>query len=209
MTVITIRGRLAFPSIWAPSSINGGPEKYRARIIIDPADKAQLKLIRQTRSDVAKAKWGAKGEGILRATATDKNKGSFFEQDYVNPDTGDAYDGFEDMFHMSALADVQPTIIDRDRTELTKRDGRPYSGCWCVFKIDIWAQDNTNGKAVRAGLAGIQFLKDGEGFGGGVKAKVEDFEDLSDLGDDDEDEAPKPKKAKARPPVEDDDDDIA
>lgn len=212
--LISIRGRLAFPSLWSPSSINGGPEKYRSRIIVDPADKkfgkAAVALLDETYLAVATEKWGKKGAAILAATKGDKNKGSWFKSDYINPDTGEAYDGFEDMFHLSALADVQPTILDADRTELSKRDGRPYSGCYCVFKVDIWAQDNTNGKAVRAGLAGVQFWQDGDAFGGGVKAKVEDFEDLSDLGDDDGAAEPaqpkaKPKPAKAKPPADEDD----
>lgn len=213
--LISIRGRLAFPSLWTPSSINGGPEKYRARVIIDPNEKAfgkpAVKLLDETYLAVAEAKWQKKGAGILAATKGDKNKGSWFKSDYINPDTGEAYDGFEDMYHLSALADVQPTILDADRTELTKRDGRPYSGCYCVFKLDIWAQDNTNGKAVRAGLAGVQFWKDGDNFGGGVKAKVEDFEDLSDQGDEPEadDEKPAPKaKAKPKPSAADDADDM-
>lgn len=212
MTMITVRGRLAFASIWTPTAFGDSPvEKYRARIIIDPKDTASVKAIRDARKQVAEAKWAKKATGIMSAIAGDRQKDSWFESDYVSQD-GEINDGFEGMFHLSTTSEVQPTIIDRDRTELSRRDGRPYAGCYCVFKVDIWPQDNKNGKAMRAQLAGIQFWKDGDAFGGGVRAKVDDFDDLSDLGEDDEPttERAAPKAAGRKPaPPADDDDDIA
>lgn len=224
MAIIKFRARLAFLHLWTPTQVNGGAFKYRAVALMDPTDKRKLpgapvgleaiKLIRATRIAVAKEKWGKKSDAILEAIKGDKKQDSYWERDKLNGE-GDPYDGCEGMFHMSLLADEQPTILDVDKTELTKKDGKPYGGCWGVVHADIWAQDNSSGKGMRAGLAGLQFWKDSERFGGGAKAKLEDFDDLSDTGEDeeDEDEAPPPKskpKAKARPPVEeDDDDDIA
>lgn len=225
MVEITIRGRLAFPSLWEPSSVNNGPEKYRARIIIDPSDpwgKKAVRAIDAARDEVAKAKWKGKAAGIMEANKGDKNKETWFKSDYRSSE-GEVLDGFEGMYHLSTLSDGQPTIIDADRTELTKRDGRPYSGCYCVFKVDIWPQDNSNGKALRAQLMGVQFWKDGPGFGGGgKKAKADEFEDLSAEDDEDEDtprantsarrprdedeDEPAPKPKKRAPPPEDDDD---
>jgi hypothetical protein len=180
--------RIAFTNaIWAPSSINGGPEKFRLRVMLDPKENADsVKLLRDTRAKVAKERWKGKAEGILETIKGDKNKESYFESDYKNQE-GEVVEGFEGLYHLSTLNDVQPLIIDRDRTELTKRDGRPYSGCYCNVKVDIYAQDNTHGKGMRANLLGIQFLRDGDAFGGGGrKAKVDDFEDLGDQGEDDD-----------------------
>jgi len=42
----------------------------------------------------------------------------------------------------------------------------------------LWAQDNQFGKRVNAELLGVQFVRDGEPFGGGKPATPEDFEDL-------------------------------
>ena len=219
---ITVKARLAFAPPWSPTSVNGGPEKFRARLMFDPkADwgKASIKEIRAARLAVATEKWKtkAKAEAILELIAGDKNKESWFEKDYRTQD-GELIEGFEGMYHLSTLADVQPLMIDRDRTELTKRDGRLYSGCYVVAKLDIWAQKNDHGNGMRATIMGLQFWKDGEAFGGGgQRANAEDFEDLSDLGDDEDapttrrrpaDDEDEPAPRKRRRPVEDDDDDI-
>ncbi|WCD56201.1 hypothetical protein [Caulobacter phage BL94] len=206
MTTIRVKARLAFQPPWKATSINGGPEKFRARLMFDPDTdwgKESIKLIRDTRKAVAKDKWKAKADGILEMNKNDRNKESWFESDYRSQD-GEVVAGFEGMYHLSTLADVMPLIIDKDRTELSRKDGRPYSGCYVIAQVEIWAQDNDSGKAMRAGIQGLQFWKDGDAFGGGGKiAKVDDFEDLSDQGDDDE----APRSSRRPPVVADDDDD--
>jgi len=223
MTEIRVKARLAFQPPFKSKSINNGPEKYRARLMFDPATewgKESIKLIRETRKAVAKERWKAKADGILETIKGDRNKESWFESDYRSSD-GENVDGFEGMFHMSALSETLPLMIDRDRTEVTARDGRFYSGCYVVAKLDIYPQDNEHGKGMRCGLMGLQFWKDGDAFGGGRRASADDFDDLSDTGEEDEDETPRrtaPSRgsegsgagARARrAPVEDDDDDIA
>lgn len=227
MTEIRVKARLAFNPPWEPTSINNGPPKFRARLMFDPDSdwgKESIKIIRATRKEVAvvKFKGKAKAEAILDTIKGDKNKESWFENDYRNQE-GEVTEGFEGMFHLSTLADEQPLMLDRDRAELSKRDGRLYSGCYVVAKIDIWGQDNAHGKGMRATILGLQFWKDGVGFSGAKRAKVDDFEDLGVEDDDDDDavsrasarrpadeddEKPAPKKRRP-PPPEDDDDDVA
>lgn len=222
MVQVTLKGvRLAFADIWQarPPQDGKGEPKFGATFILDPKkDKDAIAEIRKAIKAVAKEKWKAKADNILRVIEGDNQKFCYFEEDNLNAD-GDIVDGFEDMFYLRTKSNIQPTLLDRDRTELTRGDGRPYPGCYVVAKVDIWAQDNTFGKGIRAQVQGIQFFKDGDAFGGGTKSKAEEFEDLSDLGDDDEapkkkrppvddeDEAPvKPKKKQPAPPVDDDDD---
>jgi hypothetical protein len=211
MVQVTLKNvRLSYADIWVPRPPQDGKgdPKYGATFILDPKkDKAMVAEIRAAIKKVAAEKWKAKAPNILKVIDGDKQKFCWFEEDRLSAD-GDIVDGFEDMFYLQSKSPMQPTIIDRDRTELTRKDGRPFSGCYVVAKVDIWAQDNAHGKAIRCQLQGLQFYRDGDNFGGGTRSKVDDFEDLSDLGDD-EDDAPKPSKAKARAPVEDDDDDIA
>ncbi len=223
MVQVTLRGvRLAFADIWQarPPKDGKGEAKFGATFILDPKkDKEAVKEIRAAIQKVAKEKWKQKGARIGALVESDKQKFCWFEEDMVNDD-GDEVPGFEGMFYIRTKSPIQPTLLDRDRTELTRGDGRPYPGCYVVAKIDVWAQDNTHGKAIRAQVQGIQFMKDGEAFGGGTKAKAEEFDDLSDLGEDDdapapkkrrpadEDDEPAPKPKKKRPPVDDDDDDI-
>lgn len=183
MAQIKLKFRMGFPALFEPDRFDEkGKLMYSVKGIILPGS-AEEKLLDATVQEVAKAKWGAKAPAILKAIADDKQKMFFMKKDYCN-ESGDPYDGFEGNYYLTAKNEVQPLIIDKDRTELQKKDGRPYSGCWIVAKIDVYAQDNSFGKGMRASLLGVQFLRDGDAFAGGAKAKVDDFDDLSDTGED-------------------------
>lgn len=188
--------RLSYADLWVPKPpANGqGEAKYGATFIIDPKKNAEeVKAIRAAIKKVAKDKWGGKADNILRVIEGDNQKFCWFEEDKLNAE-GDVVDGFEGKFFLNSKSPIQPGIYDRDTSELTRADGRPYSGCYVVAKVDIWAQDNTHGKGMRCQLKGVQFLKDGDSFGGGTKAKADDFEDLSNLGEDEDDAAPARKR---------------
>lgn len=181
--------RMAFPAIWEPESINGGAPKYGARLIIVPGSENAKKLDAAI-AEAAKLKFKAKADAVMKSIGSDKMKMCYLKSDYAN-DEGDVYDGFEGMYHLSAKADAQPTIIDRDRSRLTQQDGRPYSGCYINAIVEIYGQDNTHGKGMRCGLKGIQFHSDGDAFQGGAPASADDFEDLTDgahADEEDEDE---------------------
>ena len=68
------------------------------------------------------------------------------------------------------------SIFDGDRSILTAKDGRPYSGCYVNAIIDIYAQDNQFGRRINATITGIQYLSKGDAFGAGPPpAKAEEF----------------------------------
>lgn len=184
--------RLAFANaIFRAKSVNDGEARFSALFIIDPS--TQKKLVKEVNAaidEAAEEKWTTRAPKILKALR---------KQDKLclhDGDTKEEYDGFEDMLYVSAASKTAPLILDRDRSPLSERSGRPYSGCYVNAIIDIWAQDSSEyGKRINAGLKGIQFLKDGEPFGGGKPADADDFDDLG-LEDDDDD-------------LDDDDDDLA
>lgn len=183
--------RLAFANaIFRAKAVNDGEPSFSALFIIDPAEQPKLvKQIRKALDDVAEEKWGARASKIMTALK---------KQDKLclhDGDTKEEYDGFEDMLYISARAKVAPLIIDRDRSPLSERSGRPYSGCYVNGIVDIWPQDSSEfGKRINAGLKGIQFVRDGDPFGGGKAAGADDFDDLGldddadDLDDDDADD---------------------
>jgi Protein of unknown function (DUF2815) len=74
------------------------------------------------------------------------------------------------MFFVKANNANRFTVIDGDRTPLTAKDNRPYSGCYVNAIVDIWAQDNQWGRRINATLTGIQFLRHGDAFASGAKA---------------------------------------
>lgn len=170
-----VRG--AFLTLFEAKTVNGeGEPAYSGSFLIDPSTpggKSLVDRINAAIDEVAKAKWGAKAEGIL--TAMRKNNKTALQDGDNKAD----YDGFAGMMFVSTRSKVRPLVIDRDKTPLTAADGRIYSGAYVVAQIELWAQDNSYGKRVNAQLKGVQFFKDGDAFGGGgTPASADDFGDL-------------------------------
>lgn len=168
--------RLAFPNLFEPTTVNGeGKPRYSATLII-PADHPQLAEIRAKQEAVAKDKWRDKAAAILRGLE---------KQDKIalhDGDTKTKYDGFPGNFFISAAAqeNAAPTVIDRDRSPLSSKSGRPYPGCYVNASIELWVQDNVYGQRINAQLRGIQFYRDGDSFSAGRPADADEFEDVAE-----------------------------
>lgn len=176
--------RLAFPALWEAEAYGEGQPMFKARLIVMPGGR-NAKLIDAEYAKLAAAdkNWGAKFDAICKTIATDKKKNNWLKCDYTN-DEGDVYDGFEGMYSLAANNEVQPLIIDLDKSDLTRRDGRPYSGCHVNAQVEPWLQSNKHGKALRCRLKGVQFVRDGDAFQSGAPASKDDFADLSNQGAD-------------------------
>lgn len=80
------------------------------------------------------------------------------------------------LFFVSGTNKSRFTIVDGARAPLVAKDGKPYSGCYVNAIVDIWAQDNKWGRRINCTITGVQFLRDGEAFGGGaMAAAAEEF----------------------------------
>jgi hypothetical protein len=166
--------RLAFPQLFTAQRVNGeGEPAFSASLLLAPTHPA-VAVLEKAFEEVAKEKWGAKAAAVLKAMkATDKVC-------LHDGDTKSNYDGFPGNMFVSARSKVRPTVIDRDRTQLSQEDGKPYSGCYVNASIELWAQDNKFGKRINAQLRGVQFFADGDAFAGGsTPAEAEEFGDLS------------------------------
>lgn len=163
----------------------GSYDRHDCQFIVDPKDKALVKKIDGVIEQVAKEKWKDKADAVL-AKLVKEGSVAFLKADYENKD-GEVYDGFEGMYAVSAHSKKRPLVIDRDKSPLLESDGRPYAGCIVNGQIDIWAQDNVEfGRRINAELTGVQFVRDGEAFGGGAPAKPSDFDEVD--GEDDGDD---------------------
>jgi hypothetical protein len=168
--------RLAFPNLFEPTTVAGeGKPRYSATLLI-PADHPQIEEIRAAQNAIAKEKWRDKAAAIVRGL--DK-------QDKLalhDGDTKSKYDGFPGNFFVSAAAqeNAAPTVIDRDRSPLSAKSGRPYAGCFVNASIELWAQDNNYGQRVNAQLRGIQFYADGDSFSAGRPADADEFEEVTE-----------------------------
>ena len=177
---ITLKNvRLSFPDLFVARPFKpGDAPKFKATFLV-PKGSAQDKELNAAIRAVAKEKWGAKADNILKQITNNPNK--FCYQDGDNKD----YDGYEGHMAFSANNKTRPTVIDRDRTPLTEADGRPYAGCFVNAIVELFTYDNS-GAGMSASLGGVQFLRDGEAFSGGRPAAADDFEDVSDTGADEE-----------------------
>lgn len=177
--------RLSFPALFTPESYEDGPARFGAKFVIDPGS-ANAKKLDEAMLAAAKEKWGGKASQIFDGlTKLGKPKAvevPYVKQPYANR-SGEVYAGFEGKHYLSATNKVRPTVVDRDKTPLTEADGRPYAGCYVNVVLEIWAQDNSYGQALRATLKGVQFFRDGEAFSGGTAASADDF-DAFDSSDD-------------------------
>lgn len=186
MAIIKLHGpRLSFPQLWEGKQVNGeGEFAYSANFLI-PDGSPMIKIADAAIMEAAKEKWKDKAASIVeQLRATDKlclHKGS------TKPD----YDGYPGNYFVSSrrlVKDGRPTVMAANgKTPLAQADGKPYSGCYVVAFLEVWAQNNSFGKRVNATLLGVQFLADGDAFSSGAPpAKPEMFEDLSagaDAGD--------------------------
>lgn len=170
MKVIIKNARLAFPSLFTKDSKF---EKYGAQLLIQP-DSKSVDAVEKAIEEAAKQKWAAKAESNLKAIRAG-NKICMYDGD-VKAD----YAGFEGMTVVSATSNRRPTVVGRDKAPLTEEDGIVYAGCYVNAVVDVWAQDNEWGKRINATLVAVQFVKDGESFGGGAQFSDDDFDDLSE-----------------------------
>jgi hypothetical protein len=172
--------RLSFADLFEARTFQGNDgkdskPKFKGTFLL-PKDDPQNKTIEKTIREVATAKWGAKAEAILKSINGNPNRFC-----YADGDTKE-YDGYAGNMAITANNKVRPLVIDRDKSPLTEKDGRPYSGCYVNAQIEIFAYDNP-GKGISASLSGVQFLRDGEAFSGGRPASVDDFDDVADVGE--------------------------
>lgn len=176
MKVTLTNVRLAFPHLFVPQQGDSGEPKYNAAFILEPGS-ANAKALAAAVEQVAREKWQAKAEQTLTALRK-ADKVAYREHEKTNQ-SGDVYDGFEGKHFIQASDKSRPTVVDRDKTPLTQSDGKPYAGCYVNAIVDVWAQDNQYGKRVNASLKAVQFVKDGDAFGGSAPVSADEFEDLS------------------------------
>jgi hypothetical protein len=176
-TRIKFRARAAFVQLHQPKAFGDSAERFSCSFLFEPGSEAD-KIVRDGITAEAAAKWGAKAPAIVKsAYASDANC-------LHNGDTKAQYTGFEGMMFVSA-----GQTADKGRPDVRNAKGQPvapgeagypYSGCYVVAIVDLWAQDNQYGKKVNASIAAVQFWKDGEAFSGAATPVSDDeFEDLS------------------------------
>ena len=158
--------RISFPNIFQASAFaEGQTKKFSATFIMDE-DHPQMEALKEAVEKVAEAKWDKKIPSSLKRPLRDGE-----EKDL---------DGFgEGTVFFNASNTKRPVLKDKDLSALVEDDGKPYAGCFVNAIIKPWAQDNQYGKRINFSLEGIQFVRDGDSFGGGGTT-TEDFDVVED-----------------------------
>jgi hypothetical protein len=171
--------RLAFAELFQAKAVNPGDKpKFSCTLLLPPNHPDVAKVNAAIRA-VATAKWGAKANDILTQLVAGNRVC------LANGNAKANYDGFPGNYYINTRSDRAPLVIDADRSPLTQASGRPYSGCYVNAQIAVWAQDNQYGKRINAQIRGVQFYRDGDAFGGGGVAAVDDFDTVDDSADGD------------------------
>lgn len=163
-TLMVKNARLSFPSLFQYAQYKGESlEKYECTLLVEkdtPMAEEIQKAIKEVGTEVLGKNW-SKAKLCIQ-----------------NGDDRD-YDGYENMWALKATTKKRPLVIDRDKSPLTEDDNVIYAGAFVNAKISLYAYTNSYGSFVAAQLEAVQFAKDGEAFGGGAGASIDDFDDIS------------------------------
>lgn len=169
---IKIKARILYPELFTARDFKGdGNFKYGAKFLIEKGSESD-KLVQDTIKQVATEKWKEKAKAKLQGFGMSKQQMCYIDGDIDN------FDGLNILSSTRKISAGRPDVRDRDTTPLAESDGKPYSGCYVVGIVDVWAQDDAGYPGIRCQLMGVQFVKDGEPLKAAPKASDDDFEDL-------------------------------
>lgn len=177
--------RLSFPHLDSPQ-VNVGDDgkkksSYGAVFLMEP-DHPAVKEVSKGIKEAAKRKWPTKHSELVPSLKESHKlclkPGSLKAIDYPE---------FKGMAFVSANNGKRPKVFNKAAEVIAAGEAQfPYAGCYVNATIGVWAQDHKKyGKRINASLRGIQFLRDGEAFGGGSVAADDEFQPLEVGADDD------------------------
>lgn len=170
--------RLAFPNLFTAKAVKPGDKPGFSASFIMPKNHPDVAHLKAAIAQVAQAKWGAEWQAVLTALAA---------ADRLCLHNGDAksqYEGFAGNLYVNARTPTRPSVFDADPNHvLAEADGKPYAGCFVNARIAVWAMQNQHGKRINAQLRGVQFLRDGDAFGGGGVASPDEFDNVDNSAD--------------------------
>lgn len=169
----------------APDAEKPAVLKYGAHVLLPP-DHPQIPEIHAKIAAAAAAKWKDPKVAALKlaqAKATDKlplHDGNLKAN----------WAGHAGHLYFKAVADEAdtPTWLGgpTGKTPLAWGDAKKvfYGGCYVNVSVEIFAYDNKS-TGFTAQFRGIQFLRDGDSFGGGSPASADEFDEVagSEAGD--------------------------
>ena len=173
----------------------GDPEDYQSNkkfrwsaTALFPYDSATYKTVIEALKSTAKEKWEKKWESAYENAMSDSKACCLLDGKKKD------YEGYAGHWALTAHRyqdKGRPLVMDKDKSPIYKPDnslyegkgGVIYSGAVVNMQVEFWAQDNSNGKGLRATLLGIQKAKDADAFGGGSVPTDDAFGEIAEGAD--------------------------
>lgn len=150
-----------------------GPESlaYSCNFLM-PADHPAVADIKAALLEVSEERWPGEGrEKLTERIAASKCC-------FKNGDTKPEYQDYAGSYFISARsAKRKPRTVGRNGEEVTETQGIIYAGCYVDGYVAIYISKGY-GQRLCCSLRGVQFRADGEAFGGGSVASLDEFQDL-------------------------------
>lgn len=176
--------RLSYEHIFTPSAFDDKSEAKYSAVLIIPKDHPDVATLKKALLEAGAEKYPAAFDGkawpkgytcALKDADTDTND--------LGETLADNNPEYKGSYIVRADSTRRPLVIGRRKEALTEAAGVIYSGCYVNASIAAGAYGYGKvKKGVKCYLNGVQFVKDGERFGGDAS---DDFEALD--GDDDDD----------------------
>lgn len=191
--------KLMLTGVRATFLVLGEPEDYQGNkrfrwssTGLVPYESPLKARVERALRETAAEKWGKKADAYYEAIMSDP-KATCWVDGKRKPD----YDGFAGHFALTAHRNQdkgRPLVFTKDKQPVYKPDntlyegmgGKIYAGMFVNMQVEFWAQDNNNGRGLRATLLGVQAFKNGDAFGGGAAPDAGDFDEITDGADADD-----------------------
>lgn len=184
---------LSYAALFEPKAYQGGEAKpgdkneprYGVTLLLPKGDtaaelvKALHGVIRQQFGDkctISEPSGGAKP--TVRVDYVEGGKPARANLNWPLVDQGEVLsDGYvPGSLYVAAYSYDKPAVVDAKRNPIADKQA-VYSGCYAFATVrPYWAKGY---KRLAVGLQGVQFLADGERFGGGAPAVEEQFDDVA------------------------------
>lgn len=192
--IVITRARLAFARLHKaeqsrdPQGNPRGTAKFSCTLLLDPSNvehQKQIAAIKQAAMKVCLAKWGDKANFPKANPAT--GMGGLILCFGNGNDLPKVYDGYKDRFYVKCADTSRPLLGNRKGEPVVEGDPQcPYSGCFVRARISPWVYFPTpkrpqSANGVNMNIRSVQFMEDGEAFGGGgSRTAEEEFEAFGD-----------------------------
>lgn len=170
--------RFSYLNVNQPKSINNGPARYSASIIISKDNVKAINAVKRAinaayEEGAAKLKGNGKSVPALDSIRTPLRDG-----DKEKPDDP----AYAHSYFINASSTTKPGVVDADLQPILDTN-EIYSGIFGRVSLSMFTYNVNGNRGVSAGLLNILKLRDGERLGG--RSRAED--DFADDDDDDDD----------------------